>query len=75
MKAAEYRQMTEEELRRAIDELRQKQFQLRARKVTDVVENPAEFRRLRRDVARVLTILREKKAKAAAPAAPAPAKT
>lgn len=74
MKAAEYRQMTEEELRRAIDELRQKQFQLRARKVTDVVENPAEFRRLRRDVARVLTILREKKAKAAAPAAPSPVK-
>jgi large subunit ribosomal protein L29 len=74
MKAADYRKMTDEELQKELDGLRKSQFQTRTKQVTDVVENSASIKNTRKDVARVLTILAERKAKAAAKAAPAPKK-
>lgn len=76
MKAKDYRDMTPEDLHREIEAHVKSLFNLRFRKVTDVVENPAEFRKIKKDIARAKTILREKelaaaKAKKAAPA-PAP---
>jgi len=73
MKAKELREKTDEELRQELDKLREGLFKLRFRKVTDVVENPSEFRRLRRDRARVLTLLRERQLRRAEGSA-APAK-
>lgn len=69
MKAKEYRDMTAEDLKKEIEALTKTQFDLRFKKVTDVVENPAEFKKLRRDRARAKTILREKELAAARPAA------
>ena len=61
MKAKDLRDKTDDELLREVDTLRDSLFKLRFRKVTDVVENPSEFRRHRRDIARILTILGERK--------------
>jgi large subunit ribosomal protein L29 len=74
MKAEEYRQMTPEDLKKEIDALSKSLFDLRFKKVTETVENPAEFRKLRRTLARVRTILRQKERAAAPAPAPAPAK-
>ena len=60
MKAKDFREMTPDDLKKEIDGITKALFDLRFKKVTDVVENPAEFKRLRRDLARVKTILREK---------------
>lgn len=60
MKAKDFREMTPDDLKKEIDTIHKSLFDLRFKKVTDVVENPAEFKRLRRDLARAKTILREK---------------
>lgn len=73
-----YREMTEEDLRKEQDGLIKGLFNLRVRKVTDVVENPAAFRQHRREIARIKTELRARElgksnpnTKAAAPHAEA----
>lgn len=65
MKPADYRKMTDEELGRELDALRKNLFDLRTKQVTDVVEKHHVIRRTRRDIARVLTILQERKNKPA----------
>ena len=60
VKTKEYRDMTPEDLKKEIEGITKSLFDLRFKKVTDVVENPAEFRKLRRELARVKTIIREK---------------
>ena len=71
-----YREMPDDELRKEFDNLVKGLFNLRVRKVTDVVENPAAFRMHRRQVARIKTELRARELKLAAAkkAKPAPAK-
>ena len=66
MKPAELRELTVEELAKQAEELREKLFRLRIRNRLGQLESPGEIRKTRRDLARVLTILREKSA--AAPA-------
>ncbi|MHC4607017.1 MAG: 50S ribosomal protein L29 [Planctomycetota bacterium] len=61
MKPKELREKTDDELEMELETLRKGLFNLRFRKVTDVVENPSEFRRYRRDIARILTILGERR--------------
>ncbi len=70
MKAKEYRDMTPDDLHREIQSQRKALFNLRFRAVTDVVENPSEFRKMKKEIARAMTVLREKEL-AAAKAAPA----
>ena len=60
MKASELREQTVEELRDREKELAEKLFALRLQKVTGQLESPAKVRDARRDLARVLTVLREK---------------
>lgn len=60
MKASELRQQTVDELRSKEEELAEQLFALRLQKVTGQLENPAKIRLVRRDLARVLTVLREK---------------
>ena len=60
MRAAELREQTEEELLEKERELAQQLFALRLQKVTGQLENPAKIPAVRKDLARLLTVLREK---------------
>jgi len=60
VKAAEIREMPTEEIRRALAEKRRALFNLRFQRETEQLERPAELRLLKRDIARMLTILRER---------------
>ena len=62
MKPDEIREMSVEDLKAKIDELTRERFNLRFRSATESIENPMRFRGLRRDIARMQTILREKEA-------------
>jgi large subunit ribosomal protein L29 len=60
MKAAELRDQTTEELREKEEQLAEQLFALRLQKVTGQLENPAKITAVRRDLARVMTVLGEK---------------
>ncbi|MEJ5348394.1 MAG: 50S ribosomal protein L29 [Desulfosoma sp.] len=60
MKAATLRDMSVEELRRKLVELRESLFNLKFQHATGQLENTAQLKRHKRDIARVLTILHEK---------------
>ncbi len=62
MKAAQFREQTVEELQDKERELAEQLFALRLQQVTGQIENPAKLRLVRRELARVLTVLREKQA-------------
>jgi len=65
MKATQLRELTREELLHKENELAQQLFTLRLQQATGQIENPAKVRQTRRDMARVLTVLREKRQPAA----------
>jgi large subunit ribosomal protein L29 len=65
-KKENYKEMADEELKKKLDDLVKGLFNLRFRKVTDVVENPAQFKKDRRNIARIKTVLRERELKAKA---------
>ena len=60
MKAADLRESTLEELRDKEIELSQQLFNLRLQKVTGQLENPSKVKVAKKDLARVLTVIREK---------------
>lgn len=60
MKPSELRAMTVEELREKEKELRKELFNLRFRLATGELENPMRIRSVRKDIARVLTVITEK---------------
>ncbi len=60
MKPNEIREMSLEDLRAKVEELTTERFNLRFRSATESIENPMRFRGIRRDIARLQTILREK---------------
>ncbi len=60
MKAHELRELDKEELLRILKELKEKLFELRTQKVLGSLENPMEIRKIKRDIARVKTVIREK---------------
>lgn len=62
MKASELRDQTLEDLRDKERDLSEQLFALRLQKVTGQLEKPARVRQVRKDLARVLTILHEKQA-------------
>ena len=55
------REKTDQELETELQNEREALFKLRFRQVTDVVENPADFRNHRKTIARILTILNQRK--------------
>jgi large subunit ribosomal protein L29 len=61
---SDLRDLSVEQLETKLAELREERFKLRFRSATESIENPMQFRMLRRDTARVLTILGEKRRKA-----------
>jgi len=68
MDAKELREKTPDQLRDELANLKKEAFNLRFQQATGSMENTARVRKVRRDVARVKTILNEKAAGAAAEA-------
>ncbi len=62
-KKEKYTDLPTDELKKKLEELVKGLFNLRFRKVTDVVENPAQFRKDRRNIARIKTIMRARELK------------
>ncbi len=60
MTAAEIREMTDDEIRSRVAELQEELFRLRFRSATQQLESTALLTSLRRDVARLKTILRQR---------------
>jgi large subunit ribosomal protein L29 len=60
MKAQQYRQMSFDELQSRLEELQKHLFDLRSQAVTEKLEDSKSLRNVRRDVARVKTVIREK---------------
>jgi large subunit ribosomal protein L29 len=61
MIAQDLRVKSENELREELTSLLQEQFNLRMQRGTGQLTTPHELRRVRRDIARVRTVLNEKK--------------
>ena len=62
MNAAELRKKSVKDLNEDLMELLRKQFNLRMQKGSGQLMKPSETRELRRDIARVKTVIREKSA-------------
>jgi large subunit ribosomal protein L29 len=65
MDAKELRDKTPDQLREQLASLKKESFNLRFQQATGSLENPARMRAVRRDTARVKTILTEKSRAAA----------
>ena len=59
MKAQHYREMSQDELESKLQELQRHLFDLRSQAVTEKLENSKAILNVRRDVARIKTIMRE----------------
>lgn len=64
MKAEELRELTDQELEDKDEELRRELFNLRFQLATAQIENPMRLRAVRKDIARVKTIMRERRSSA-----------
>ena len=60
MKTSEIRQLSDEELRSELERLRRRLFDLRAQAVTEKLEDPSMLTKTRRDIARILTVQRQR---------------
>ena len=60
MKAEDIREWDEVELRARLGELKEEQFRLRFQASMMEIENPSLLKNIRRDIARIKTILRER---------------
>lgn len=65
-KAKELRELTTEELQRQLVELKQEALNLRLQAATGQLENSARIQLVRRETARVMTILSERRNQASA---------
>lgn len=54
------RQQKTEELELKLAQLVEERFRLRFRRATEAISNPLQFRSIRRDIARIKTILKER---------------
>ena len=61
MRASEMRGLTDEELEREYHQRLTELFNLRFRAQTEQLDNPAQVTKARRDVARIMTILHERR--------------
>jgi large subunit ribosomal protein L29 len=62
--AADIREMTDDQIRERVEELREELFRLRVRARMMQLENPQLPRQVRREIARMNTILRERELRA-----------
>ena len=66
MKISEIRQLSDQELGSEIDRLSRHLFDLRTQAVTEKLEDPTMLSKTRRDIARILTVQRQRRAQALA---------
>jgi len=59
MKSSEIRQKTGEEMEQELDALHKEQFNLRMQNATGQLTRNSEIKRVRRDIARIKTVLSE----------------
>ncbi len=64
MKAKEIKEMTNDELVAKLDALKEELFNLRFRHATGQLENPNVLSTVKKDIARVKTVIRERELKA-----------
>lgn len=64
MELKKMREMTVVELNTELDKMKKELFNLRFQHVTGQLENPVQMRELKKDIARVKTIIREKELEA-----------
>jgi large subunit ribosomal protein L29 len=57
---SDLRQLTVDELKQEEGNLRKELFNLRFQKTTGEIENPLRIRHVRKDIARILTVINEK---------------
>ena len=60
MKAAELRELNAVELNKKLDELKEELFNLRFQHAINQLDNPGRIEAVKKDIARVMTILAEK---------------
>ncbi|MGM0689255.1 MAG: 50S ribosomal protein L29 [Bacillota bacterium] len=60
MKVAEVRELNEQELEEKVKELKEELFNLRFQEATGQLENVMRIKEVRRSIARVKTVLRER---------------
>ena len=65
MKIKEIRELTTEELQLKVNELKKELFTQRFALATNNLENPMKISALKKDIAKVLTVLREREIKEA----------
>ena len=63
MKATELREMTEVELNKPLKDLKAELFNLRFQHAINQLDNPVRIDAVKKDIARVMTVLAEKNAK------------
>ncbi len=68
MKAKQYREMSLDELVDKLDEFAKRLFELRSQSVTETLENNKAVRNIKRDIARIKTVIGEKQAVRGMPA-------
>ena len=62
MRAEEIREMTADDIKSRVTELEEERFRLRFRSATEPLENPLRLRTIRKDIARLKTVLTEREA-------------
>jgi large subunit ribosomal protein L29 len=60
MRAEEIREMSDADIRTRIGEMEEERFRLKFRSATETLEDPLRLRTIRRDIARLKTIQRER---------------
>ena len=60
MKMSELREMTNEELNQQLETFKEEMFNLRFQQSTNRLENPMRLKLVRKDIARIKTLLTEK---------------
>jgi large subunit ribosomal protein L29 len=63
MKPAQIRELSPDEMQARISELEEERFRLRFRSATEALDDPLRLRVIRRDIARLKTVLREEKSR------------
>ncbi|HEY4695267.1 MAG TPA: 50S ribosomal protein L29 [Candidatus Hydromicrobium sp.] len=60
MKVSEIKEQTKEELETKLADIKKSLFNLKFQKATGQLDNPVKIRNLRKDIARIKTLLKEK---------------
>jgi large subunit ribosomal protein L29 len=66
MKVKEIRQLSDEELGMELGRVRRRLFDVRTQAVTEKLENPSMLTKARKDIAMILTVMRERQLSAQA---------